>query len=82
MKNEANDLLKQTFGLLNEELNYHYSLIQNKENLANREIQLAMFVLSQFDVMTKKYGEPQLNQEVSKKLKDYEVKFGMNSNPQ
>ena len=82
MKNEANDLLKQTFGLVNEELNYHYSLIQNKENLANREIQLAMFVLSQFDVMTKKYGEPQLNQEVSKKLKDYEVKFGMNSNPQ
>lgn len=79
LKNEASDLLKQTFGLVNEELNYHYSLIQNKENLANREIQLGMFVLSQFDMMTKKYGEPQLNLEINKKLKDYEIKFGMTS---
>ncbi len=78
MKNEANDLLKQSTELITEELDYHYNLIQDKENLAGREIQLNMFVLSQFDDLTKKYGENQLNKKIEDELKDYEVKFGMN----
>ncbi|TKB96356.1 glycosyltransferase family 117 protein [Pedobacter cryophilus] len=77
MKNEANDLLKQSTTLICEELDYHQSLIQNKENLGSRDIQLNLFVLTQFDEMTKKYGETALNKEVSSKLKVYESQFGM-----
>lgn len=77
MKNEANDLLKQSTTLICEELDYHQSLIQNKENLGSRDIQLNLFVLTQFDEMTRKYGETALNREVSSKLKVYESQFGM-----
>lgn len=77
MKSDANDLLKQSTTLIAQELDYHYSLIQKKENLGSREIQLNLFVLSQFDTLTKKYGETQLNKDVDVKLKDYESKFGM-----
>jgi hypothetical protein len=77
MKNEANDLLQQSTTLICEELDYHQSLIQNKENLGSRDIQLNLFVLTQFDEMTRKYGETALNREVSSKLKVYESQFGM-----
>ncbi|MFC5282188.1 DUF2723 domain-containing protein [Pedobacter alpinus] len=78
MKADATDLLKQTEGLVNQELNYHYSLIQGKENLGSREIQLNLFVLSQFVEMTKQYGEPALNKELESKMRTFEAKFGMN----
>lgn len=78
MKTEATDLLKQTEALVNQELNYHYSLIKGKENLGGREIQLNLFVLSQFVEMTKQYGEPALNKELESKMKGFEAKFGMN----
>jgi hypothetical protein len=77
MKDEANDLLKQTKDLAGEELKYHYSLSRNKENLGMRSIQLNLFVLAQFDELTKKYGQTALNKEVDVMLKEYEVKFGM-----
>lgn len=77
MKNEATDLLKQTMTLVEQELKYHYSLIQSKENLGSREIQLNLFVLNQFLEMTKKYGETQLSKELDVKMKSYEQKFNM-----
>jgi hypothetical protein len=77
MKDEANDLLKQTKDLAGEELKYHYSLSRNKENLGMRSIQLNLFVLAQFDELTKKHGQTALNKEVDVLLKEYEVKFGM-----
>lgn len=77
MKNEANKLLKQTKDLASNELKYHYSISQSKPNIAMREVQLSMFVLSQFNELTKKYNEPQLNKEVDVSLKEYEQKFGM-----
>ena len=76
MKKEANDLLTQSAKLVTQELNYHYSLIQKKENLANRDIQLNLFVLSQFEEMTKKYGETKLHTEMEAQLKDFDTKFG------
>ncbi len=77
MKTDATDLLKQTENLVSQELNYHYSLIQGKENLGSRDIQLNLFVLSQFAEMTKQYGEVQLNKALEAKMKNYETKFGM-----
>lgn len=78
MKADATDLLKQTEALVNQELNYQYSLIQGKENLGSREIQLNLFVLSQFVEMTKKYGEAALNKDLESKMRTFEAKFGMN----
>jgi hypothetical protein len=76
MKNKANDLLKQSANLITQELDYHYNLMQQKENLGNRDIQLNLFVLSQFELMTKKYSEPKLHTEIEAKLKDFDAKFG------
>lgn len=78
MIDQANDLVKQTTDLVTEELNFHYSLIQTKANLANRDIQLNMFVLNQFAEMTKKYGQDKLFKMVDAKLNDYGKKFGFN----
>lgn len=77
MKTDATDLLKQSEKLINQELSYHYSIIQKKENLGSREIQLNLFVMSQFVEMTKKYGESALHKELDIKMKAYEQKFGM-----
>ena len=78
MKQDANDMVKQTTALVTEELNYRYSVMQTKENLAGRDIQLNLFVLNQFNELTKQYGEPVLNKEIGTKLSDFERKFGMN----
>lgn len=77
MKTEATKLLKQTENLVTQELDYHYSIIQGQENLGSRDIQLNLFVLSQFVEMTSQYGEPALNKELENKMKTYETKFGM-----
>jgi hypothetical protein len=77
MKPQASALLKQTKDLIAGELKYHYSLIQNSENLGMRDIQLGLFVLAQFDEITKRNGETQLNKEVDLTLREYEKKFGM-----
>lgn len=76
IKNNANDLLKQSADLITQELDYHYNLMQQKENLGSREVQLNLFVLSQFEMMTKKYGETKLHTEIEAKLKDFDAKFG------
>jgi hypothetical protein len=77
MKTDATALLKQTENLVTQELDYHYSIIQGKENLGSRDIQLNLFVLSQFVEMTKQYGEVALNKELESKMKNYEAKFGV-----
>nr|WP_294898332.1 DUF2723 domain-containing protein [uncultured Pedobacter sp.] len=77
LKADATNLLKQTENLVTQELDYHYSIIQGKENLGSRDIQLNLFVLSQFVEMTKQYGEPALNKELEIKMKNYEAKFNM-----
>lgn len=77
MKTDATKLLKQSEKLITQELDYHYSIIQGKENLGSRDIQLNLFVLSQFVEMTKQYGETALNKELERKMKNYETKFGM-----
>ncbi|WP_442795713.1 protein O-mannosyl-transferase family [Pelobium manganitolerans] len=76
LKTDATALLKQTENLVTQELDYHYSIIQGKENLAGRDIQLNLFVLSQFVEMTKQYGENALHKELDGKMKTYEGKFG------
>ncbi|WP_304063663.1 DUF2723 domain-containing protein [Pedobacter glucosidilyticus] len=77
LKQEAAKLLAQSKDLIKGELDYHYSLTQNKENLGMRDIQLGLFVLAQFDDITKRNGETSLNKEVNALLSDYERKFGM-----
>jgi len=77
MKQQATDLLKQSEKLIIEELDYHASLNKNKENLAGRDIQLNLFVLSQFVEMTNKYGETVLHKELESKMKNYEATFRM-----
>src|SRR5690606_24481685 len=77
MKQQASGLLKQTKNLIAGELKYHYSLIKNSENLGMRDIQLGLFVLAQFNEITKEHGETQLNKEVDLTLREYEKKFGM-----
>ncbi|RRN77996.1 DUF2723 domain-containing protein, partial [Pseudoxanthomonas sp. SGD-10] len=76
MKKQANEILSQTAELINGELNYRYSLSNTKENLAGRDIQLGLFVLSQFEELTKQYGETALNKKVDAELKNFETKFG------
>ncbi len=77
MKNQATDLVKQSVELIDQELNYHYNLIQKKKNLGMRDIQLGIFVLGEFAKFTKQYNEPQLSKTLEAKLKDYENKFQM-----
>jgi hypothetical protein len=77
LKKDATDLLKQSEALITQELDYHESITASKENLAGRDIQLNLFVLSQFVEMTKLYGEPALNKELDAKMKSYEGRFGM-----
>ncbi|KHJ37816.1 hypothetical protein PBAC_19770 [Pedobacter glucosidilyticus] len=77
MKQEAAKLLAQSKNLIKGELDYHYSLTQNKENLGMRDIQLGLFVLAQFDDITKRNGEASLNKEINTLLSDYERKFGV-----
>jgi hypothetical protein len=77
LKQDATKLLKQSEELINKELEYHVSITASKENLGGRDIQLNLFVLSQFVEMTKQYGEPQLNKQLEAKMKSYESKFGM-----
>lgn len=76
MKKEANDILAQTADLVQGELNYRYSISKTKENLAGRDIQLGLFVLSQFEEMTKKYQENALHKKIDDQLKSFETKFG------
>jgi len=77
LKQDATNLLKQSESLITQELDYHESIIAKKENLAGRDIQLNLFVLSQFVEMTKLYGELALNKELNTKMKSYEAKFGV-----
>jgi hypothetical protein len=77
LKQDATNLLKQSETLITQELDYHESISASKENLAGRDIQLNLFVLSQFIEMTKLYGEPALNKELNTKMKSYEAKFVM-----
>lgn len=76
MKKEANDILTQTTELVSGELNYRFSISKNKESFTGRDIQLGLFVLSQFEELTKQYGEPVLNKKVDAALKNFENKFG------
>lgn len=77
MNKQANDLLKQTVALIDEDLSYQYEINKNKENLNNRQIQLGLFVLSEFVKFTNQYSQPALNKTLTNKLAVYDRKFGV-----
>ncbi|MFD1628804.1 DUF2723 domain-containing protein [Pseudopedobacter beijingensis] len=76
MTKEANDILEQTAGLIKGELNYRYSINKTKEDLTGRDVQLGLFVLSQFEELTEKHKQATLNKMIVAELKSFENKFG------
>ncbi len=77
MNKKATDLLNQTVGLIDEDLNYQYLINKNKENLNTRQIQLGLFVISEFVKFSKQYNQPELNKTLTSKLAAYDSKFGV-----
>jgi hypothetical protein len=77
MVQKANNLILQTLGLIDEDLNYQYSINKNKENLNTRQIQLGLFVISEFVKFTSQYSQPTLNKILTNKLAAYDAKFGV-----
>lgn len=77
MNKKANELIKQTVALIEDDLNFNYAINKNKENLNTRQIQLGLFVINEFAKFTAQYSEPALNKTLTTKLATYEAKFGM-----
>ncbi|HEY4325274.1 MAG TPA: DUF2723 domain-containing protein [Mucilaginibacter sp.] len=73
----GNKYVKSVDDFITDQLDYNYSLLQNKQDIDQRTVQIGMQLLSGMTDTAKNNNQTELNSQLLAQLKDYENKFAV-----